>query len=254
MGQITINEYWADNLFPNGIHFPSSTIISGRGGSGKPLVQLSFVAEWLRKGGKAIGIPLQYPDSTFLKSSLWKLNNIDVNQFQNQIKFVQFDPEIENIQEPDNEILKVNLLKSEMWDEMLNKIPEKLNTNADENILIFGSALNLLLFAPKYKQEIVEKIKNLINNNHNFTFLFTVSNNVMGEDIAVWENAADNLLFTEMTKDKHLFIYAERINNKNIQSDKYGINIQPQTLDEIKGVAEKNRKSLIPKLTKLKDE
>lgn len=254
MGQITINEHWGNNLFPNGIHFPSSTIISGRGGSGKPLVQLSFVAEWLRKGGKAIGIPLQYPDSTFLKSSLWQLNNIDVNQFQDQIKFVQFDPEIENIQEPDNESLKVNLLKSEIWDEMLNTIPEKLNTNANENILIFVSALNLLLFAPKYRQEIVEKIKNLINNNHNFTFLFTVSNNIMGEDIAVWENAADNLLFTEMAKDKRLLVYAERINNKNIQSDKYGTNIQPQTLDEIKSVAEKNRKSLIPKLKKLKDE
>ncbi|MFW6096228.1 MAG: hypothetical protein ACOC8S_07315, partial [Bacteroidota bacterium] len=88
----------------------------------------------------------------------------------------------------------------------------------------------------------------------NFTYLFTVSNNVMGEDIVVWEKAANNLLFTEMTEDKKLFIYAERIDDREIKSEKYAINIDPGTLNEIKNIAEKNRKSLIPKLKKIKDE
>lgn len=141
-----------------------------------------------------------------------------------------------------------------MWDEMLDKTYKKLNIEVDEDVLIFGSALNLLLFAPKYKQESIQNIKSLLENTQNFTYLFTVSNNVMGEDIAIWEKAANNLLFTEMTKDKKLFIYAERINNKELKSEKYEINIRPETLDEIKNIAEKNRKSLIPKLKKLKDE
>jgi hypothetical protein len=139
-----------------------------------------------------------------------------------------------------------------MWDQMLDKTYKMLNINSDENVLIFGSALNLLLFAPKYREESLFNIKSLLENTQNFTYLFTVSNNVMGEDIAVWEKAANNLLFTEMNKEKQLFIYAERINDKELNTNKYGIDIKPETLDEIKGIAEKNRKSLIPKLKKLK--
>jgi len=254
MGQLKINEHWAKELFPDGIHFPSSTIITGKGGSGKPLVELSFVAEWLRSGKKAIGIPLQYPTADFMKNSLWKLNGIDVDKYSGQIMFVQFNPDLEEIEEKSNEVLSVNLLKSEKWDEMLDKTYKKLNIEVDEDVLIFGSALNLLLFAPKYKQENIQNIKSLLENTQNFTYLFTVSNNVMGEDIAIWEKAANNLLFTEMTEDKKLFIYAERINDREIKSEKYAINIEPGTLDEIKNIAEKNRKSLIPKLKKIKDE
>jgi len=252
MGQLKINEHWAKELFPEGIHYPSSTIISGKGGSGKPLVELSFVAEWLRSGKKAIGIPLQYPTADFMKDSLWKLNGIDVNLYPGQMMFMQFNPDLEEIEEKSNEVLSVNLLKSDMWDEMLDKTYKRLNIESEEDVLIFGSALNLLLFAPKYKQESIQNIKSLLENTQNFTYLFTVSNNVMGEDIAIWEKAANNLLFTEMNKEKQLFIYAERINDKELKSDKYEIDIKPETLDEIKGIAEKNRKSLIPKLKRLK--
>jgi len=252
MGQLKIDEHWAREIFPDGISFPSSTIISGKGGSGNPLVELSFVAEWLRKGGKAVGIPLQYPTSDFLKNSLWKLNGLDVKDYQGQLMFVQFDPDLEEMEETNHEELRVNLLLSDMWDQMLDKTYKMLNINFDENVLIFGSALNMLLFAPKYKQESLFNIKSLLENTQNFTYLFTVSNNVMGEDIAVWEKAANNLLFTEMNKEKQLFIYAERINDKDLNTNKYEIDIKPETLDEIKGIAEKNRKSLIPKLKKLK--
>ncbi len=55
------NFEWLDRLMPEGIPIPSSTVISGPGGSGKPLIGLAVVASWLRQGGKVVLVPLQYP-------------------------------------------------------------------------------------------------------------------------------------------------------------------------------------------------
>ncbi len=250
MGILKIDNNWAKELFPGGIHYPSSTVISGRGGSGKPLVELAFVAEWVKQGGKTIGIPLQYPDSKFLKESMRKLYDLDLNDYKRKSVFIQFDPDLKNIQDLSQEELAVNLLIPDMWDRMIEKSLDKMNADKEE-VLIYGSALNLLLFAPAYTSSSVIKISELLKNNAGFTYLFTVSNNVMGEKIANWEEAADNLFFTLM-EEKELYVCAERINQQAVQTEKYHIDIQPETLDEIKEIAEKNRKKLIPKLKKIK--
>ena len=52
--RITAGQDWLDRLLPEGLPVPSSTIISGPGGSGKPLVGAIFLATWLRHGGSAL--------------------------------------------------------------------------------------------------------------------------------------------------------------------------------------------------------
>lgn len=245
-----ISYEWAETLFPEGISYPSSIVISGRGGSGKPLVELAFVAEWIRQGGKAIGIPLQYPDASFLKKSIYKLYDLDLNRYPEQNRYVRFDPEIAGTEKINREEYRANLLMPEVWDSVVDQARQELSTPR-EDLLVYGSALNLLLFAPKYQSAIVDKIRQMLLNTQDATYLFTVSNNVLAEKIAHWEEAADHLLFTRMNKNKELFIYATRINGQNIKSVEPQIPIQAQTLDEIRAIADKNRKSLIPKLKRI---
>ncbi|MCD6543651.1 MAG: hypothetical protein J7K34_04015, partial [Flavobacteriaceae bacterium] len=66
MKSLKIEQEWLKELMPDGLPYPSSTIISGPGGSGKPLVEFAFVASWLKSGGSVIGIPLQYPSIDFV--------------------------------------------------------------------------------------------------------------------------------------------------------------------------------------------
>ena len=46
---------------------------------------------------------------------------------------------------------------------------------------------------------------------------------------------------------KQLFIYATRVNGNAVKSEESQILTQAQTMEEIRGIADKNRKSLIPK-------
>lgn len=44
MKKLKANIKWLNELLPEGISIPSSTLISGPGGTGKPLVEFAFVA------------------------------------------------------------------------------------------------------------------------------------------------------------------------------------------------------------------
>jgi len=51
MDTLKLEEEWLQKILPEGLVYPSSTLISGPGGSGKPLVEYAFVASWLKAGG-----------------------------------------------------------------------------------------------------------------------------------------------------------------------------------------------------------
>lgn len=76
---ISLEHDWLRKTHPNGLPYPTSTIISGPSGLGRPLVEFAFIASWLRAGGSIIGIPLQYPSIDFVKNAMHKLFNIDIN-------------------------------------------------------------------------------------------------------------------------------------------------------------------------------
>ena len=70
MTKLKINIDWLEELLPEGLPVPSSTLISGPGGTGKPLVEFAFVASWLKAGGSLIGLPLQYPKGELVISAM----------------------------------------------------------------------------------------------------------------------------------------------------------------------------------------
>ena len=52
MKKVKLGMEWLDSILPEGFPTNTSTIISGPGGSGKPLAGYLFASGWLRNGGK----------------------------------------------------------------------------------------------------------------------------------------------------------------------------------------------------------
>jgi hypothetical protein len=147
--------------------------------------------------------------------------------------------------------ITANLLKGEVWDMTIRKGLEILNSPAEE-VLLFGSALNLLLFSPKYKDEIIGKLSDLFGRyRKTMSIMFSVSTSAMREEIRTWEDGADNLMFTEMDKEKNLYIYTERFKGEPFRTEKIYVPIAKSTLMELKDIAEHSRSKIIPKLVKI---
>ncbi len=49
MKHLKTNQEWLDQIIPEGIIVPSSTIISGPGGSGKPIIGSLLASSWLKQ-------------------------------------------------------------------------------------------------------------------------------------------------------------------------------------------------------------
>jgi len=245
-----LDHHWLDKLLPGGLPIPSSTLISGPGGSGKPLVELAFIATWLKNGGSAIGIPLQYPTVKLIKNAMLKIYGVDLQNYEGQISYLQFDPSASKMERINDFTIKSNLLKPDLWDESIEEA-KKLLIKSKRDILVFGSALNLLLFSPSYKKIMLEKIKQLLEKDKTKSYIFSVSNNVLNEEIMIWEKAADNLMFTRMEKPMKLFFRISRMKDIEFSREEVEVPISQTMFKEIKSIADATRKKTIPIISKI---
>lgn len=241
---------WLDKLMPEGLPVPSSTLISGPGGTGKPLVSFAFVSAWLKYGGSAIGIPLQYPSLEFVGDAMARLYDVDVKNYRGKLAYIQFDPKFSYIEKVSDNTVKANLLKPKVWDEAV-KEAGKLVEKSDLGTMIFGSALNLLLFSPTYKDIMIEKLKEIIEKDKTKTYLFSVSTSAFREKIRTLERAADNLMFTRIEKPMKLFFRISKMKGLEFSKEEIRVPIPKELLNGIKVVAEKTRNRMIPIIRKV---
>src|SRR6056297_3872276 len=101
---------WIDNIIPEGIPLNSTTLITGPGGSGKPLIGEIFVSEWLKNGGSVIFMSLQYPTKEFIIESIKSVAGINLNDYIKKIKFIQLDVEIPGYKKTNSEVINANRL------------------------------------------------------------------------------------------------------------------------------------------------
>ncbi|MCD6380324.1 hypothetical protein J7M07_07775, partial [bacterium] len=94
MKHFNIEEAWANELMPEGLVIPSSTVISGQGGSGKPLLGFSVISSWLKQGGNLILI-LTSTGKSFAEQSLKRLYNLEMTKYKKNVQFIKFDAYIE---------------------------------------------------------------------------------------------------------------------------------------------------------------
>jgi KaiC/GvpD/RAD55 family RecA-like ATPase len=250
MTNLNLNFKWFDELLPEGVQIPSSTLISGPGGTGKPLVEFALVAAWLKSGGNVIGIPLQYPGGELLIMAMKELYNMDLNDYYGKIVYVQFDLKANGCEKTSPNTLRANLLKPEIWDETITKA-ETMFERKGHCTLVFGSALNLLLFSKTYKGSILNKLKNMLQNDKSRTYAFAVSTSVMPDEIKILEDAADNLIITRMEKPIRLFFRIERMKGVRFLRTEREVPIPEEMFREISQIAEITRKTRIPEIRKI---
>lgn len=250
MTHLKTNISWLDELIPEGILTPSSTLISGPGGTGKPLVEFAFVAAWLKSGGSLIGIPLQYPSGELVKTAMKQLYNMNLNDYKGKIVYIQFDPGIEGYEKTGEDTLKSNMVKPLIWDKTIEEA-EKMIDKTEPGTMIFGSALNLLLFSDKYKESILNKLKEVLQYDKGRTYAFAVSTSALADEIRILENVADNLMFTRMEKPMKLFLQIERMKDVGFNNKETRVPIPEKMLEEINKIAETTRKTRIPEIKKI---
>ena len=251
MDRIYTQKDWFDQQLPEGLPIPSLTLLSGPGGSGKPLIGNVISASWLRQGGSVIFMSLQYPDHSFIAASLKAVSQLDLGDYQEQTAFIELDAELEGITPPQGNRFKANVVKPEVWDAALDQacgmVPDE-----GPGILIFVSALNLLLFSPTYKKGILEKMMAAAQGDQKRTYLFSASTSVKAEEIAELEAAATNLIMTRSTKEPfRLYMKINRINGEEFISDEIEVPFSANALMDVKKVADHSRKKVIPLVSKL---
>ncbi|MCB2208680.1 MAG: hypothetical protein KQH67_10350 [Bacteroidetes bacterium] len=242
---------WIDNIIPEGLPLKSTTLITGPGGSGKPLIGETFVTAWLKKGGSVIFMSLQYPSSEFITESIKNVTGLDINDYNEKIIFLQLDTGIPDYHEVNRHIINANLVKPEVWDKVLDLASTKL-PDEGPGILIFGSALNLLLFSPTYGDAILEKIKSTIASNTSKTYIFSVSTSAKAKEISQLEEMADNLILSRSEKKPfRLFMKVLKIRNEPYDPAEVQVPISSKTLDHIKEIADHSRSKVIPAILKI---
>lgn len=251
METINTNREWLDRLLPDGFPVKSSIVITGPGGSGKPLIGEAFVAAWLKAGGSVIFMSLQYPRKDFITESLARISHINIDEYPGKAAFIQFDPEIKDMTEPNGNEFRANLVYPDVWDKAIS-VAEKMVTVEGPGILIFGSALNLLLFSPTYWKDIRQKIIDTISGEKKHTYIFSVSTTAKAEEIKAIENAADILIYSHSKKPPfRLFMKVVRADNVRFSGEEIQVPIPPEDLKDIKEVADHSRSRVIPAVSKI---
>ena len=242
---------WIDAIIPEGLPLKSTTIITGPGGSGKPLIGETFVSAWLKEGGSVVFMSLQYPNTEFITESIKNITGLNLSEYKDKIIFIQLDTEISDLKVEGKNIIRANLVKPEIWDKALNISTDKLPKEGP-GLLIFGSALNLLLFSPTYGDKILDKIKETIVSDKSKTYIFSVSTSAKAEEISKIEKIADNLLISRAEKEPfRLFLKVLKMKDVLYNSNEIRVPISLKILNHVKEIAEHSRSIVIPAISKI---
>ncbi len=252
MQTLKISVDWFDRLLPEGLPIPSSTLLSGPGGSGKPLIGNFIAADWLRQGGSVVFMSLQYPDHSFIKTSLKIVTQLDIDNYVNKTVFIELDANLESFQNPKKgRHFKANVVKPEIWDQALEQAYEMV-PDEGPGILVYGSALNLLLFSPTYGVKILKKMKSTIQKAFKHSYLFSTSTTAKGKEIAELESIVDNLIMIRGDrKTKKLYLQVKHMKAVKFLAEEVEAPFSQEVLQELKGIADKTRKRVIPLVSKL---
>ncbi len=247
MNTLHLEYEWMKKTMPEGFPYPSSTLISGEGGTGKPLVVYAFVASWLKAGGSAISLSLQYSTNDFMRTSMNRIYGINLDDYAKNMVYIQLTPSIDGYEITGENTINANLIKPDVWNASIDKAV-KLTGKSEIGVLVFGAALNLLLFSPTYKEGIIKNLEDILKNDKRRTYILSVSTSAFADDIKIWENVADNLMFTRMEKPMKLFFKITKMEEVEFSKDEIEVPVSQKALKEIKEIAESSRNKILPEI------
>ncbi|MBS3812840.1 hypothetical protein KGY64_03360 [Candidatus Bipolaricaulota bacterium] len=249
MENLLINKEPYKGLIPDGLPVPSSTIISGEGGSGKPLVGLQFVSSWLESGGSVLFV-LTSMRKDFIISIMDRLYSTELGDYEDAIRYLKLNPGLQGGEVDEGEGLRAaNLLVPEVWDRELSLAVTELSSG-HPGTLVFGAALNLFLFSPTYADVIHKKFREAVESPGPESYLFTVATSAYREKIRELEESCDNLFYTYMEEMGSLDLELRKIAGKERERERISVPLTRESLVEIKEMAESGKRQLVPAIRK----
>lgn len=251
MESLKVGSQWLDELLPRGLPINTSTLLSGPGGSGKPLVGDGLVAAWLRAGGSVVFMCLQYPSTTFIYESLKAVSELDLGDYSQRFIFLSLDVTLDSWTGPEGNIISANLLKPQVWGSAIEAACSRLPLDGP-GVLVFGSALNLLLFSPTYGSSIFRKMEQTLRDDKRRTYVFSVSTSAKQEQIAQLERLADNLMITRSEPHPFtLYLQIVRVKDAPFSGVEVRVPIPPNSLARMKQIADHSRRRVIPQVSRI---
>jgi len=249
MKTLKLQQEWLQNILPDGFPYPSSTLVSGPGGSGKPLVGYMFAKEWLEQGGAVVFL-LTSTTFEYFKDTM-RMLGIDIERFNDHILYIELDTTQKQIIKTKDNYLQANFVIPEIWIQMIKEIDRFGKPFDVPGVMVSGSALNLLFFSDTYKEKIQSGILETLTENRRHTWLFTVNSDAFKKLITPLEEAADNLMMSHMEKPMQLFLKIINMKGVSFKQETVKVPLSQEILKSLREEAEKGKRNLIPMIKKL---
>jgi KaiC/GvpD/RAD55 family RecA-like ATPase len=240
---------WFDSLVPSGVPIPSSIVVTGPSGTGKPFIGLAFAGSWLRQGGRVIFIPIHSTYPQLFETGLRQLYGLSLRDYPDSHFFIlldtDLDPREESVEVAGGNSIRCNFLNPELWREAIEVASASME--GEGPILIFSCAMNLLLMSPTYGDQFFLNLVDTIRDPGAWTYLLTVSSSILLKKIIVLEQAADHLFaMKRVARDHSLHLRAAKVRDAGFYSATVPVAAMPEFIEELKNQAIASRRVLIP--------
>jgi hypothetical protein len=249
---IPISVPWLADLLPEGFPARRPIVITGPGGSGKPLIGDAFIASWLASGGSVVFLSLQYPQPTFLYESYRRVIGEDLSACDSRLAFVELDTTIDGLGPTTGNRFAANVVYPEVLRDAVARGADIASSGAPADgpgVMLFASALNLLMFSPTWGRAITDEFVAMMGEGE-LTTLFSVSEKPHAELVKKIEGAADILLYSQRPGDElSLVMNVRRADNLRFVPDPISIPIPEDELRATREIAERSRSKVIPEIS-----
>ncbi len=246
MNTIQTGFSWLDPILPEGLPYPLNAVISGPGGAGKPLVAAMLNAAWLRNGGSLVHLLVNF--NRVYAEKLLTLFLPDFKNYESHIIYIEFNPEMEGIKILAPDMLQANILKPDTFDQAVEQAKKNL-APSQLGPLVYGSAMNMLLFSKTYGNAIYQYLMSQVEAGKNN--LYTIANTVFEDEMNAMEKAAKNLFYTHSEGILHLKFQIYKMAGVSFSKDEVSVPLTEEQLHNVRMEAEKARQNLIPVIRKI---
>jgi KaiC/GvpD/RAD55 family RecA-like ATPase len=245
---------WFDALVRGGLPVPSSILVSGPSGTGKPYVGLALAAGWMRQGGRVIFIPMHHGYPALFERGLRELLGLELGDFVGSHFFVLLDTELDPhkpaVVAAGRNALRANLVNPQAWRQALGAASAALDGTGP--VLVFASALNLLLFSPSYGEQMLSLLLESVRDTRDWTYLLAMSSSILLKKAMILEAGVDHLFVMEsVARQRQFQLRAARVRYASFVEEAIPVPAQPDFLEDLKNEAVASRRILIPLVSRI---
>jgi KaiC/GvpD/RAD55 family RecA-like ATPase len=245
---------WFDAILPSGVPVPSSILISGPSGTGKPFVGLAVAASWLKQGGRVVFIPIHGNYPSLFERGLKSVHDLSLEEYSGSHFFILFDtrldPREKTVEVAGSNAVRCNLINPKVWREALAVASASME--GDGPIMVFGSSLNVLLMSPSYGEQFFLMLLDTIRDTDGWTYLLAISSSILKKKSIILEQAADHLfLMLRGAQGRQLMVRAARVRGAPFHVDPVLIPSESGLIEQLIEEAVASRRILIPTVSRV---